>query len=717
MKQKISFNPKIYLEGIRQLRVTGLLSVIIMFVISVLRIIGELPVSNLDEYSHTSSTAYTGVDWMSYLILSFTVITPILTMQMFHFMDKRNASDFYHSLPHTRSTIYLSLLSAVITWVLLSIIAVIIPSLFSAIVFSKYISLVYDTFFLFVAFCIASSILVAGAIMVAKGLTGTILNSIILTGVILFVPRFIMSLLIAGIDYNPVLENTIGNAFTRNDINPVVGFVFTVFSIDYMSIDKLVIYVPAIVYGFILGLLYMSLGMFLFIIRKSETASQNASNRKMHAVFRIFITTVLCIPYVITIFQELNIYKDDDFYWFGTVIHLIVVLFVYFLYELITTKKLKNLVKSIPGLGIVAAVNIAIYFGISGFYANVISFRPAADEIESVKIIPESYSNYYDNNMDYYNYVINEVGGIVLTDPEIISDISETLEQNLTDIDNSIIYFNNKYYSTQNNNEGYRSFTVEFETKSGTTTRNIYTNDEVYNKINTAVSNSKDFQKAWMSPPDINDIEYLYLYPYANISDEDTADLYNMYIEELENADVQEFLNTYMASPYTYVNFDVQYLMDGNIYYLTIPVYENITPNTYARYIELNQQEQLRMLNSAEEYVSNLENSGTQFEGSIYVNVYENEYSEGYTYNNVNYSCDFGVINSTDIIKDVLDSRSGDIVDQNSNDILMTLDILIYETYDSDIEPKSFSLQLPADNETVDKLRKITNEYNTSSAE
>lgn len=714
MKQKISFNPRIYIEGLRQLRVTGLISVIVMFAITVFRITAELPVSQYGSYEYRENIAYTGVEWMSWLLISFIIITPILVMQMFQFMNKRNSSDFYHSLPHTRSTIYLSLITAALTWIVLSILATVIPSLLSALIFPKYISFVYDTFFLYTAYCIASSILVAGAIMIAKGLSGTILNSVILTGVILFLPRLIMSLLIGAIETNPIFDGTIGNAFTDNDMNPVTGLVFSLFGIDYTSEAELLISVPAIVYGFILGLIYLSIGMFLFIVRKSETASQSATSSKMQAVFRILITSAICIPGVITIFHECTLYRDQDMYWYGMVIFYIVVVFVYFLYELITTKKLKNLVKAIPGLGIVAVFNIAMYFGISVSYNSAMDFRPATDEINSVKVIPEAYSEH--DYLTYYDYVLNEIGGVVITNPEIIEDVSVTLNQNLSDTEKGLNVFYDKIYSSNSNLSD--SVMVEIETNGDSEKRNIFMTEDTYTNVSTAIAGSKDFQKAWMTPPDNKKFEYVFVYSdgygRAGFEDAESAELYKMYRNEIKDVDFQKFFDSYITNAMSNMRFEVCYLMDGKTYYVTVPVYEDVTPDTYARYMELYEQKQLEELKEAEEYLTLLENSGADFYGDGWVDVYPNSYSDQYDYEaaeKLYYNAGFSFENSTDIIREIMALRTGDSVEPEKEQMIIDFGFNVYDVSDDTIDCSGFYIALPADMDVIEKLQELENEY------
>ncbi len=708
MKQKIGFNLGIYLEGLRQLRVTGFISVICMLGITIIRIIGELPMSQYDGYEYSGAHNYTGVDWMEWLILTFVAITPLLMLQMFQFMNKRNASDFYHSLPHTRSTVFLSMLASVMTWVVISILATVIPSLIGAAIFSKYFSLIYDTFFLFVLCCLAASVLVAGAIAIAKGLSGTILNSIILTAIILFLPRLLIRLLISAIEMNPVFDGTISNAFTSSSLNPVTGIVFSLLGIDYdISVDKMLISVPSIIYGFVLGLVYLVIGLILFVIRKSETASQSATSKKMQAVYRILIATAMCVPAVTTIFDSFTLHKDQDMYWYGMVIYYLIVIFVYFLYELLTTKRLRNLVKAIPGLGLVAVFNVVMYFGISAYYNSAMEFRPAPDEINSVKVMPSSYGDY--DSLQYYDYVLREVDGIVLTNPAVIEGVSETLDNNLNAIDKSL----GSFYNTLNSsNNPIDTVTFEIDTNGKTEKRNLYMNEKTMLDVNSAICSSRDFKNVWLNPPDISDMDYIHVYSdeYGSgyINEGATEELYAMFRNEVKNADFQKWFNHYVMSDPTSMNFEVQYLSDGKTFYVYIPVYKDIAPDTYAKYMEIYEETQIQNLRDAEEYLDLLDNSGADFHGDIYVDMFPVDTSYYESVTNVSHGWE---ISSTDFIRELLALRTGDLILSEKDEYVLEISFNVYDIADKNVESLGFYITVPANGDALDKIKELFAEY------
>lgn len=77
---------------------------------------------------------------------------------------------------------------------------------------------------------------------------------------------------------------------------------------------------------------------------------------------------------------------DADDVFLYLVLYLAAVL-VYLIYELITTRKWRNLVRSLPALGILALCNLGLIGGMVGAYNSVLSFHPSPDAIEYVRLL------------------------------------------------------------------------------------------------------------------------------------------------------------------------------------------------------------------------------------------------------------------------------------------------------------------------------------------
>ncbi len=687
MKNKLSFNTNIFIETMRQLRVTGIIGVIIMAGIAIIRISSTVLYYN--DSDDVRQTTFTGLNWMPWLVISFMLITPILMFQAFNFMNKRNSSDLYHSLPHTRGTIYISMSAAVMAWVLISILATVIPSLLSALFFSKYIAFVYDTFFLFILNSIAACFIVGGAILIAKSFSGTLLNGIILSGIIIFIPRLVMTLIVSSVEANIIFEGHIRNIFTSNELNPVISMVFTLMGIDpSINVDAAFTSVPAIIYGFVLGIIYFVLGGLAFCHRNSETASQSAPNKKFQAAYRIIIALVISSFIVSVLFNEFYVF-NEHFDAFPFIISYVGVAFVYFLYELITTKKLKNLIKAIPGLGIVAVLNIAMFFGLAGVYKNAMNFRPAPDEINSVTLIPEVHSMH--DYITYYYYVLNKIDGLEITDKEIIKEVSTTLDKNLSISEDGADKLYS--YSSESYNIGF-----EINTNGKSKSRNIFLKEEQYDNLNKVICNSKTFKEAWMNPPALKDINDVCVYNQNTgmyLTDEINMDeLYTLFANEIKKSDFEKCFTAYTENDSS-MCFEFNYIIDGKSYYITMPIIKEITPETAAKCYEITKKNRLERLNAFNEYLDKLEKSGTEFEGDIY--LYSNETSKSLSFSN-----------SLDLVYEIMNLRSDDYFDDgNPDQLYMDVNFYFYNVSDPELDGNGYNFTFPIDEEALGKILSI----------
>lgn len=699
MKNKLSFNTNIFIETMRQLRVVGIISAIIMASITIMRTIALVTDSG-KEAVYT----FVGADCAPWLVLSFILIAPILMFQAFHFMDKRNSSDFYHSLPHTRGTIFISINLAVLAWVIISILAVVIPTLLSALLFSKHIAIDYVTLLTFTLNNIASCILVCGAISIAKSLSGTILNGIILSGMIIFLPRFMITLFVSTLEANPLFSGFIGNSFTENGLNPVTSFIFSIMQIDTtVDIGAVFTSVLPIIYGVALGIIYFVLGGFAFCRRNSETASQSAPNKYLQAAYRIIIALVISSFIIFELFKSSYFYKDlSDVPVFNIVASYIFVVFIYFLYELITTKKLKNLIRAIPGLGIVAVLNIAMFFGLSGVYKYSMSFRPAPDEINSVTMVSENINS--DSNwIKYSDYVLHQTGGLEISDKTVIEDVANALENNISMAESSIDRLKNFMYQ-----EGSNTVSFKINTNGKSKCRNVVLNNKQYENLGKIFESNEKIREAWMKLPSLKDTNDIYLYDSSSmgsIYNDDARELYSEFANEIKNADFETWFNECQMNSESVAFFEVSYVIDGHMYNTNIPVIKSVAPNTAKKCYEVFKEKQIDSLKSLNDYLSDLEKSKAEFNGDIYLYSYDNE--SGVDIVNQSYSFS----NSLDVVYDVLDMRSGDFFDYDSygdsKQSYIEVNINFYDVSEPRLDGNGWSYRFPVDKHTINKLRNV----------
>ena len=125
MNNKRIFSVKLFWQSFLQLKVIGLVSSaimvffaafpIIMSAISINRAVERAGEQALSDYvSVVNPVGQAGI-----LVLTFLILTPVLALYAWNFLNKRSTSDFYHSLSYRRENLYLTRLAAVVAWQLI----------------------------------------------------------------------------------------------------------------------------------------------------------------------------------------------------------------------------------------------------------------------------------------------------------------------------------------------------------------------------------------------------------------------------------------------------------------------------------------------------------------------------------------------------------------------------------------------------------------------
>ena len=116
MKMKGHINKELYRDGLRQLRLVGIMGMVVFCLAAILTAVGfyisspynyqVMDINGVISYDHIIDEGVTLYQCNWVLFASFPVLVPVLVMMMFNFLNHRNASDFYHSIPDTRGTLY-----------------------------------------------------------------------------------------------------------------------------------------------------------------------------------------------------------------------------------------------------------------------------------------------------------------------------------------------------------------------------------------------------------------------------------------------------------------------------------------------------------------------------------------------------------------------------------------------------------------------------------
>jgi hypothetical protein len=200
------------------------------------------------------------------------------------------------------------------------------------------------------------------------------------------------------------------------------------------------------------------------------------------------------------------------------IILLAIALLVYMLYELMTTKKVKGMFKSLSMFFIPV---LAAFVFMGSVYATskaINSIKPDADDISGVCIL----SNVYNGS----SYEHMHTNGIIINSPEANEIISEALVSYINQTTN-----NNDYYHTTK-----KFISVIIKLDSGRKIgRRFYVSSTEYEKLLTCVTESEEYKEKLITLPDddmIHDISIGDIYYDLNSSKSPYFYIWKSFVEE-----------------------------------------------------------------------------------------------------------------------------------------------------------------------------------------
>ena len=499
MNNKKIFSVKMFWQSFLQLKVIGFISTILMVLITCVPIcISAVNIKSNIEYAGVEKASryvqlVDGNDFIPILILTFAIITPVLVLFAWNFLNKRNTSDFYHSLAYTRLNLYLTKIAAFVLWILIMyasifLSAAILYNIFKTCYIVNYGSILSVFFSEFIC-----CLLCAAAATLACSITGNIFSNICLTGLILFFPRFIILMVqvtVVSIVYFASSEHFV--SILDNSYNMIVGQVFSVFTGS--SLDGVINVAHSKIYTFVLALIYFVTGCLLFIRRKSETAGKPTLSWKLQFVIRTVIGFSISIIGVISFVgavRNADIEKSQSILY--VVITFIVAAVVVIVYELIASRKTHRVIKAIPS--IITAYVLAAVFGVivNIGIGSMINYQPDASKIKYIKINTGNGSYVYDK--DYFSDVFSQVK---IDDIDAINSIVNSMKDNME------IYNTSDEYSAIFQNGDYSPVTVYIKDGIWGRYRTVYVKEkDIQTIINGAVKND-EFCKKYVYQPTVD---------------------------------------------------------------------------------------------------------------------------------------------------------------------------------------------------------------------
>ena len=176
-KFKISniFNGKLFVEAFKQIRVVGLIFFVCLNALAIFAPI--LLKSDTVDMGLTRQILFDIESSMFPLISLIYIVAPIMFIILFKFLIKRNGSDFHHSLPVKRSCLFITYISAILSWLLLLAISYTTILVISANLCTSLFVIDYSVIIAYLVNIIVSSFIIIGVFSIGTAISGTLTSN------------------------------------------------------------------------------------------------------------------------------------------------------------------------------------------------------------------------------------------------------------------------------------------------------------------------------------------------------------------------------------------------------------------------------------------------------------------------------------------------------------------------------------------------------------
>ncbi len=577
------FNLGIYKESFRQLALVATVCFIIINLISVLVPLGNYisiesaaNSNNYQGYSVTNystayivtapTTVYSAIKYCHQLYIIPLVIAPLLTLITFNFLTKRTCSDYFHAFPQKRSCIFLSKIAAILSWLLILIVGTSAITSFAYFCFSKYFMFTHIILWQMSVSIFISSALVVAGVAISCSLTGTIFTNIITSLIILFFPRLLLFLVESCLTLSSDL-------FVAGKVSPLLNATSNLLIACIFKNEVSILNIFPTLYTIILTVIYLFIATWLFTKRSSEVAGTSAINRTLQCIFRLCVGLPLSLLVIYNIIEAITIGRLDTlnaeviFYMIAAEIVCIIGMLIF---ELISTRKFRCVLKSLPSILLFFGAQILIFTFSLTFYFVEENYTPKEEDIDY--IVP------YDVTLmdDYY---IKQLSYCKIDNTEINEIISESLKNTVADIKKH----REEHVNGYSINHFHDKTRVIVGINSGLTTkyRYVYMTSTDYEKFMTLLMESEEFLKVYSSLPKYNKLmSKTYI---QGLSENQSLKLYNILVEELKDLSPKELYNTlYKEDSAIYFGFTTY--VNSNYVYTRIPI-TSYTPKAMLYYL------------------------------------------------------------------------------------------------------------------------------------
>ena len=286
----------------------------------------------------SSDQAYNFFELSGINAVGMYIVPFIFSLCLFGYVYKKNSVDFMCSMPISRKSMFATntlggILLILATQLITLICTFIVASFSESIIFP---ALIWDVFlYQFIAYMFDFTVS-----NLAMSLSGNTMTQIVVTMLILFVVPVVALYLSQVVNTNAHVGEQL---YIMQELKPTYTAPANIFGLDYSYNSK------SIVKMLILTVVYTVAGFILFKKRKMEMATESFISQKMHLLIKTF--TLLPFIVILLLVEEYSSGSEWIAFWSA------VILIYWFLYDLVTNKKvklMKNLLVLVIGSAVIA---------------------------------------------------------------------------------------------------------------------------------------------------------------------------------------------------------------------------------------------------------------------------------------------------------------------------------------------------------------------------
>ena len=611
------FSMKLYREGIKKSKLVGLTGAIIITALCALVPLVGILTPRYYEPNYVPPTEIIGPGMFAIPLLILLLFAPLLVSTMFSYLNKRNESDFYHSIPFTRPCVYFSFLAAAFTWVLIALTASLVATslLWLGVPYTAYSILtplaLFATYFL-------ATLLLTAFMAVAMTLTGTSVSNGLIFALLFGFVRLSGAFFIMALENEyPILVTALTPARL---LSPDYSMPLALLN-SMNDGGKIFSNFGVWIYTAILAIALIAAGCYFYLRRRSEMAGQSAPNRILQHVYRCAITLPMA-------FLTAYILILDGFEFAVLLIMVVLTLIVYYLFEIITTKKLKNCISATPYLLVVLAGGILFGVSIPVSGSVALNYTPEADEIKSISMYNDQDDHRY-GDAAYEDLLISKVE---ISSPEakkMIADELKEMKETVSKSNASQYLHPDRYNYTYDEMIGgsydydkveidYKQVTLKITDKSGIVRgRTLCFTEDEYRQLQEIFSETKEYEEALLAMPSKDEILNIYFSYSYNSSEATCRELWDCFIAEYNKLPREEKI-AYKSENgyYSDLMFEIRGSVGMDSFYRNYSIDPKRFPETAKRMVE--------EMNTCEESVYNTMLISMERDDSQYVYLYFN---------------------------------------------------------------------------------------------